>query len=350
METVAVPQPVFRLIYDRKDITAALQPFVLQITYTDVLTGESDDLQINLSDRDHRWKNSWFPGQGDALQLSIGYEGHQLVNCGSFQIDEVELNGPPDTVSIRALAAGVNEALRTENSTGYEDMSFEEIAQAIAKKHNLKLTGKVSAKKRGRKKKRVTQKQEQDLAFLKRIGQAEGVVFSVKDGQLVWHDQDELDGAKTITIIKRTDVNTFTFRAKSNQVYKACEVTYFDPKKKQLITHQFKADGVTTGDVLKLHDRCENYDDAVIKAAAALRHQNGKQIEGTINLYGNPKLAAGANVEIQGFGVVDGGYQILKATHSLERGRGYTTAIELSTTLSKNKNMSNLKNLKRVAK
>jgi len=350
MEAIAVSQPVFRLIYDRKDITADLQPYVLQITYTDVLSGESDDLQINLSDRDQRWKNAWFPGKGDALQLSIGYAGTPLTPCGSFQIDEVELNGPPDTISIKAVAAGVNQALRTENSAAYEDMTVEQIAQAIAKKHGYKLTGKITEKKRTRRVKRVTQMKEKDLAFLKRLGESEGIIFSVKDGQLIWHDQDELDAANSITVIKRAQMSHFTFRSKANQVYRACEVSYHDPVSKKLITHQFKADNVTTGDVLKLNVRCESKEDAIIKAAAALRNQNGRQLEGQVKVFGNPRLVAGGNVEIAGLGVFDGGYQILKAVHSMERGLGYTTEVELSSTGDKNKNMTNLRNLKRVAK
>lgn len=97
-------------------------------------------------------------------------------------------------------------------------------------------------------------------------------------------------------------------------------------------------------------ERCETIDDAKAKAKAALRSSNGKQVEGSITVYGNPKLRAGCNIEVQGLGLLDGGYQILKARHSMERGRGYTTELELSTSTAQNKNLKNLKNLKRVSK
>lgn len=350
MADVIVPQPQFKLTYDQKDITTELAPYILQITYTDVLEGESDELEVNIEDRDSRWKNGWFPGKGDKLTLQIGYAGEPLSNIGGFEIDEIEFNGAPDTISIRALAAGVKEALRTDNTVAYEDMTLEEIATAIAKKHGYKLTGKVAATKRTRRAKRITQQKEKDLAFLKRLGEAEGVIFTVKDGQLVWHDRDELDAAKTVTIIKRTDMDRFTFRAKTANTYKSCEVSYHDPKTKALITKTYAAPGVVSGDVLKLNQRCETEDEAIIKAAAALRNSNGKQVEGSITVYGNPKLRAGCNIEVQGLGLLDGGYQILKARHSMERGRGYATEIELSTSSAQNKNLKNLRNLKRVTK
>lgn len=348
MADVIVPQPQFKLTYDQKDITTELAPYILQITYTDVLEGESDELEVNIEDRDHRWKNGWFPGKGDKLALQIGYAGEATSNIGGFEIDEIEFNGAPDTISIRALAAGVQAALRTSNTKAFESKTLKQIAEELAAGQGLTLVG--SGDNTGRSYQRVTQNNETDLAFLNRLGKAEGIVFSIKDGKLVWHDQAKLDEAQTVTVITRTDMERFTFRAKTATTYKACQVSYHDPKTKSLKSHTEKADGVPSGDTLKLVERCETLDDAKAKAKAALRSSNGKQVEGSVTVYGNPKLRAGCNIEVQGLGLLDGGYQILKARHSMERGRGYTTELELSTSTAQNKNLKNLKNLKRVTK
>lgn len=350
MESVSVKRPKWVLEYEQTDISTDISPYILQITYTDALKGESDDIEINLEDRDHRWKNGWFPQKGDVVRLALGYIDEELVNCGSFQVDEVELNGPPDTVSLRALAAGVKESLRTKNTVAYENKTFGQIASDIAKKHGLKLVGTISDEKRKRRPRRITQREETDLEFLSRLGEQEGVVFSIKDQQLVWHDQDGLDGAETILIIDRLDMTRFAFRAKTDQVYKACTVSYHDPKTKKVITHTEKADGVTTGDTLKINERCESKADAIVKAKAALRGKNGRQVEGTVTLPGNSRLAAGANVDITGLGVLDGTYQIQKARHAMTRDAGYTTEIELSTTTAQNKSLVNLRNSKSVTK
>ena len=351
MEAITVPSPRWVLTYNKKDISAEIAPYMLQITYTDVLKGESDDLEINLENRDLRWLSSWWPSKGDQLQLQIGYEGSPMMNCGTFQIDECEDNGgTADTFSIRALAAGVTQSLRTDNTVAYEDMSLEEIARKIAGKHGLKLTGTVGTKKRRRKAKRVTQKKETDLAFLKRLGEAEGVVFSIKDGQLVWHDQDALDTANSIIVIDRSAMMQRTFRNKTDQIYRGCEVSYFDPVKKKLITHQYKDPSVTTGDILKLNMRCESKEEAIIKAAAALKNSNGKQIEGQFTTTGNTMLVAGVNLELTGLGLLSGGYQAHKVRHILERGGGYKTAPEVSTSAMLVKGMKNLRNNQRVIK
>lgn len=345
-----VPVPRWILEYDGKDIGANISPYILDITYTDVLQGEPDDLEINLTDKDHRWKNGWWPQRGDVVRLLIGYEGQPLTSCGSFQVDEVELNGPPDTVSLRALSAGVMESLRTRNTVAYENKTFGEIAEAVALKHGLALVGTIADEKRTRRSRRITQRDEHDLAFLRRLGENEGVIFTIKDKRLVWHDQDVLDEAGAITVIKRTDMIRFAFRAKTANVYNACQVSYHDPKTKRLITHTEKAKGVTTGDTLKLNERCESKADAIVKARAALRGKNGRQVEGTVMVTGAPRLAAGGNVVIEGLGVLDGSYQITKARHSMTRSGGYTTEIDLSTSSAHNKSLQNLKNSKSAAK
>ncbi len=344
MAEMTVPAPRFRLIYEQKDITAELEPFILQISYTDQLSGESDEIEVVIEDRDNRWKNGWFPGKGDRLRLEIGYAGRPLTGVGSFAIDEIEFSGPPDSITIRALAAGVKEALRTGNSAAFEGSSLQDIAASVAAKHDLELVGAGDAV--GRSFARVTQHGETDLGFLNRLGASEGIVFSVKDGHLVWHDQGKLDTAGAIVVIKRTDMLTFSMRAKTATTYRSCQVSYHDPQSKSLISHTEEAADVPSGDSLKIVERCESGEQAKAKAQAALRAANGNQVEGTCQVYGDARIRAGCNVEIQGLGLLDGSYQIKSARHCLDR-NGYLTEIELATSTAQNKNLRNLRNKER---
>jgi len=350
METLVaqpVRQPVWIIEYETKDISAAIAPYVLQVVYTDNLAGESDELEINLEDRDQRWKNAWAPGKGDRISLKIGYLGEKLLPCGDFQVDEIEYNGPPDTVSIRCLAAGVNQSLRTRNSKAFEGMTLGKIAGVIAASHGLTLTGSVPEIRIGR----ITQNQEKDLSFLKRLAEGYGYVFSVRGTQLIWHELAQLDQAASVATIQRIGLDgSYTLRTKTSQVYRGCRVSYHDPVKKKLITHTFAAEGITTGDVLKLTERCENRQQAEAKAKAALRNSNGRQVEGNLPLQGDQRLVAGMNVTLSGWGALDGGYQVLKSRHTMERGGGYRTEIEISTTSSAKAGLKNLKNEKKFTK
>ena len=165
METLkGVAQPAFELAYNGKAITAGIAPYVLAITYTDHLTGESDELDVELEDTAGRWLDAWYPEKGANLTLSFGFLGRPLVKAGVFNVDEIELSGPPSVVRMRGLATGVQDAVRTRKGRAYEKTTLAAIAQRIAKRHKMKLIGKVEALQIDR----ATQYHESDLQFLVR--------------------------------------------------------------------------------------------------------------------------------------------------------------------------------------
>jgi len=61
---------------------------------------------------------------------------------------------------------------------------------------------------------------------------------------------------------------------------------------------------------------------------AATGKEKAKEKTAVLNLEGNTKLLAGCNIELQGFGVLDGIMHIEKATHTLNSS-GYAVSIEL---------------------
>ncbi len=74
----------FTLLYNSKDITADIARQVISLSYTDKITGESDELEITLEDADARWQNTWYPEKGAQLQLKI-YQESQQLDCGVFR-------------------------------------------------------------------------------------------------------------------------------------------------------------------------------------------------------------------------------------------------------------------------
>ena len=340
-----VKNPVWILVYEGKDISEKISPYVNSATYVDHLSGQADEVEIVLEDRDDRWKNAWQPQKGDRIALRLGYAGEPLLEAGEFQVDEVEYNGPPDTVTIKGIAAGVKSSLRTRRSAAYERKSLKAIAQEIAARNGLTMRGSVPDLTMSR----SSQHQETDLAYLKRLADTFGLVFSVKGTDLVWHDLDQLDQAVSIITIKRKGFpGRYTFRTKSAHVYRACTVTYFSAKLKKEISHTFTAKGITTGDTLRLVKRAENKGQAERMAMAALRSANGLQVEGSLALEGTTLLRAGRNLDLSGWGELDGQYQVLKATHRIERGAGYSTDVEFS--MNGAHNMKELRNEKRLVK
>lgn len=324
-KNIKVRRPVFFIEYEQKDITAYITPFVLSVTYTDYDHGKSDDIDIKLEDMDSLWKSSWYPQKGDLITLKIGYEEEGLLPCGGFEIDEIELLGPPDVVHIKGLGTNIKKALRQQNTKAYENKTLRQIATEIAQKHGFKIVGEI----KDIKVKRITQKQERDIAFLKRIAEDYGYVFKITDNKLVFYEIEALKKADTVFVIDRKDMISFNFRDITHELYKACSVSYHDPKTKKLITYEVKAEGITKGDVLKLNERCESKEQAILKAKAALAAKNGLQTVGVVTVIGNPKLVAGSNIEITGLYLLNGKYHIVSSRHTIDRSAGYKTELEV---------------------
>jgi len=105
-------QPTFKIEYNNKDITRDVSQYVTSLEYTDFESGQSDEVSIIFEDSLKLWQNSWMPSKGDALRVYIGYVGEKLLNCGIFEIDEIEYSAPPDTVIVKGLATGIKSAFR----------------------------------------------------------------------------------------------------------------------------------------------------------------------------------------------------------------------------------------------
>ncbi len=326
MEATVALTPVYRLVWAGKDCTTAITPFVHSFAYTDFAHGQSDELDIQLEDRGGGWKDAWYPGKGDVITASIGYLGGPMVDCGDFEIEEFEAKGPPDTVHVRALASGVSKPMRTANSKAYEGKTLSAIAGEIAAKHSLSVVGEVPEITL----KRVTQNQERDLAFLKRIAERHGQVFTVKGGQLVWMERASLVNRAPGLTLRRADIVSWSIKDKGLETYKSAHVSYSDPWAKKTHDVTVKADvqdGV--GDTLKLTARAESPAHARTMARAQLDMANEARFEGRVTVMGNPRLVAGVTVSISGFGKLDGDYLVYSSRHRVGPDSGYATELEV---------------------
>jgi phage protein D len=317
--------PVFKVEYENKDITASIAPNVLSVNYTDFEHGQSDEVEIQLEDKDHLWKSSWYPTKGDSIKLSLGYAGEKLLNCGSFEIDEMEFilqKDSADNITLKALAANIKKALRQNNSVAYENKTLLQIAQEIANKHNLKLVGKV----RDIKIKRITQNNKRDLEFLKILAEEYGYIFKVSDNKLTFYEIAKLKDQPHILFISRQDIISYSLRDKTHDQYNSCRVVYLDPKKKDTVSASINGTS-TKADVLKLHKRCENKEQAILKANAALNKNS--ELEGTITVIGNPHIVAGLNIQLNGLYKLNGKYHIKSVKHIIDKNTGYRTELEV---------------------
>jgi uncharacterized protein len=316
-EVIAFPSraPAWSITYRGVAIGGHIESTVLWVTYTSHAGGAAPELEIELEDREKRWQGPWFPQRGDVVQVSMGYEGETLISCGSFQVDEVELRGAPDVVHLRCLAAYITDAMRTPNSVSYEGQTLLGVANQIAAKYGFSVVG--AAVNPDASFQYIAQSQETDLEFLHRIAEEHNYEFTIRGTQMIFYSRLALEQAAAIAIIKRQDVLDFEFKAKTRRLYKAAQVSYQNPATKSLITSTATADPIPpTGDTLKIVARCENGQQAALKAAAALHRHNMLQVTGKLRLPGDTSKTAGLNYTLSGWGVFDGEVFASTARHS----------------------------------
>jgi len=324
----AVRAPQWILTYSGVNISAEVSQMVVAIRYVDRLDGASGELELELEDSTKLWQGAWYPMLGDIVSLQIGYSGELLLDCGEFQIDELELDGPPDVMRLRCLAAYITSAMRTANTVAYENMGIVEIAGQIARKYGLTVVTASSESESDVVFARVTQRRQMDLEFLKRLAREHNFDFTVRAGQLVFYERPSLESVAPAAVITRSDTIRFSFRNRARRIYDAAEFSYFDPDTKELITQSVSAGEATpTGDKLKIVARCETAQQAQVKAASALHLHNMVLVDASIEGPGNAALVAGSNVQLSGWGALDGKYLIETAKHHLARVTGYRTSI-----------------------
>jgi uncharacterized protein len=275
-----------------------------------------------------RWQGAWFPQQGDVVSLLIGYSGELMLPCGDFQVDDLELEGPPDVFHLRCLPAWITPSLRTRNSLGYENQTLSQIAATIAARHGMTVVG--APNQSDTSYLRITQKQETDLEFLRRVAIEHDYDFTVRGAQLVFYPRAGLEERPAALTLYRKAVERFSFVAKTHRIYQQAQTAYFDPQSKQLYTQTVQANPpVATGDMLKVVARCENGQQALERASAALHEANRLLVTCRLVAPGTTLLAAGNVVTLSGWDVMDGRYMVERAQHRLSRATGYVTEADL---------------------
>jgi phage protein D len=324
-----VPEARFVLTYQQRNITHNVSQHLLSLSYTDFLTGQADSLEVELEDTEGKWRDQWYPGHGDSLTLSIGWQGEPLRALARFEIDEVELNCPPSTITIHGLATGIKAALRTNEHHAYENTTLDAVAKQIATRQGLELIGSIEPIKLDR----LTQ-QESDLLFLRNLAAEYDYAFKVTGNRMVFHAISELaKGAPVATLVLK-DLSKVNLRDQIKSVPQAVEVKHKDPAQKQLIAYKIEnsetnavpsslSKVTTSGDTKKSRKRSASAEESKAKAKAELAKANRERTTGSWGAMGRPNLVSGNVVTLVAAGKLGGNYLIMSSQHRITR-NGYT--------------------------
>lgn len=320
--------PTFTLVVDGRDISKKVEARLVSLTLTEARGGEADQLDLVIDDSDGRMG---IPAKGAELALALGWEGSGMQDKGTFDVDEVEHSGTPDTISIRARSAEMRRELRTRAERSYHGKKLGQIVGDIAMRNGLQV--RIDDSLANTPVEHIDQTRESDLHFLTRLAKKHDAVATVKKGRLVFKPIGSTKAAngedlETITIT-RADGDQHRYHSADRNAYSGVRAYWHDPnaaeKKSVLVGEQENEK--------RLKDTYGSEADALAAARAERgRIERGKATMELTLALGRPELMPQTPVVLQGFkDVIDATpWLVVKLTHTLGD-NGLTTRMELET-------------------
>lgn len=322
--------PVFRVVAESQNITDKLSGGLLSLTITDNAGIKSDTVEIRLGDADHAIA---LPRTGAELEVWLGYKETTLEKMGLYTVDEVELSGPPNTLTIRGKAADMNKGLKEPKTRTWqkpgktpERITLKDIIETIAGEHGL--TPKLGEDFTPIDYDVVNQTNEHDLNLLTRLGRDLGAVAKPAGGFLLFVKRGEAKSASGAVIppvnLSPEDVTSWTVSLVERGAYSSVKTKYRNADESQEIE-------VTAGEGEPVYTVRKLFKDEAEAAAAAKAQldafQRGKSTV-SLELPGNPTFVAEAALNLSGFrDGVNGAWVVETATHTFTNS-GYSLSLE----------------------
>lgn len=316
--------PDYRLVVDGKDISAKVQPRLISLTLTEGRENTADQLDLELDDSDGQLA---IPRQEAVIELAIGWKGQQLVDKGSFVVDEAEHSGAPDRITIRARSADLGGEIRTRQEKSWHDTTLGAVLADIAKRNSL--THKVDPALAAIKIAHIDQTNESDMHFLTRLARQYDAVATVKKKHLLFLP---VNGTKTskgeslpAVAITRVDGDSHRWASSTRDAFEGVRAWWSDRvngSRKSVIAGK-------KGNNLKTLKETYASEAAALEAAKAelQRLERGAATFELTLAMGRPEITAQTPITVQGFKPeIDGqGWLVKEVTHTLNEGSGWTT-------------------------
>lgn len=324
----AHPIPAFRVTLNGRDLTPKIAPRLLDLTLTEQRGDEADQLDIRIHDHDGRMA---IPNRGAVLTLALGWRDSGMVDKGTFRVDEVEHSGAPDIITLRARSADFSATLRTRRERSFDSTTLGAIVQTIAGDHGL--TPRLGTALASIAIAHIDQTNESDGAFLRRLGETNDAVATVKRGSLLF---SPIGAGTTATglalpsvVIARSDGDQHRYHLADRDTYSGVRAEWHDAtaaEKKTVL--------VGGGDNAKrLKETFATEADASAEATAEWgRIQRGKATLSYTLALGRPDIYPEQRARVRGIkrDIDETAWLIAKVTHTLGGG-GFGTTLEMET-------------------
>lgn len=253
----------------------------------------------------------------------------RVLDCGTFELDNVETSGPPQTVEMSATSVNYESGIKkTVKSRTWQKTNLSAIVGEIAGNSGYEAMYLAAFNPSFE---RIVQDEERDLEFLSRVCEKYGLSLKVTAGAIVVFDSKEMEQEEPVRKIKFGDKSYSKYKLASSlstTAYSSCHVSYEDDQGNAYEATFTPETAYSEGEVLEVTEQVDSNEAAMELAKRKLRAANKGEITGSFSMAGDPRLVAGVNVELEGWGDFDGKYSIEKSRHQVKG--GYTTDIDIA--------------------
>ncbi|RCL23017.1 late control protein [Pseudomonas sp. AFG_SD02_1510_Pfu_092] len=319
-------KPAFQIIADGKDITALINDRLLLLRTSDKPGMESDEFELRIDDRDQAVT---LPSRGAKIEVYLGRSAQALARLGSYVVDEVEVTGPPDTITLRGKASDMRGSGKTTRSGSWEDTALASIVSDVAARNGWEPGCTVQTKVP-----RVDQRNESDFNFITRLAKQYDCTAKVASGKLLVLPRQggQSAGGKAIgtVTISRADVSRYSFRLGDRSTQKAVKTQHQDKATGRLNVVELGNDDAPAGLPGVHTDRhiYPNKSAAEQAAKARLAAFNRSTAAVRLEMVGRTDLFAERTISAQGFkNGLDGEY-LVDSVEQVFTASGWTTTVE----------------------
>lgn len=322
----AMVRPVFKVVVAGNDVTHRLASHLSSMSLVVCREDHADQLDLEFEDTQGQIA---MPRKGVTIEVSLGFDAAGMCLQGTFEVDDVEHRGAPDTISVRARSARVSGPLASRKERSWSDTTVGHIVSVIAGEHGLKprVAGTLADDM-------VTQldQTESDMAFLRRLGKHWDAAATVKNGCLIFAPIGHGKTAggidlPTLTLV-RASGDRHHFQEIDRSAYTGVRARWYDVNG----ARGHLALAGKNGHVKILRGDYPTEADAKRAAEAELARVKRGAATFSLDLaIGRPDIYPEMPVKLVGWPEAITAYEwiVSKATHKLDGNGGYLTSLDL---------------------
>lgn len=328
---------LFKLTIEGIDRTAQVEKRLISLSMTDKRGTEADELSLTLSDHDAALP---LPTNGNKIRLWLAMpDTGDMIDKGTFTIDQAEHSGTPDQLQIRAKSADFKSSLKVKRSNSYHQHKLGEIAQTVARRHDLVLA--IDATVAAMMIDHIDQHRESDINLLTRLCEHHELMCTIKAGRLIIKpigNARSPSGATldTVTITRQSGDSHRYSRTDRTSDYDETTASYHDDKSgktKHISIKDGKSKPLDTLPSAKAHvltKPAKSKNEAVSKAKASANKKARQMASFDLTLaVARPDIIADSPATVRGFRPYIDQHQwmVVEVSHDLS-GIGYSTGIK----------------------